>query len=78
MRSTLRYLRHSAPHGKGVNPIGDAPVPGYPIAAAIGPIVPVPLISTEPNWLETELHLHRCAPQVQYVQATLPLRSCRA
>ena len=39
MRS-LRYLRHSAPHVKGINPVGHAAVPGY--LAAIEPIVPGP------------------------------------
>ena len=57
---------------------GDATICGYPIATAIGPIVPVPMICTAPNWLGTELHLLRYAPQVQYVQATLLLGSCRA
>ncbi len=49
-----------------------------PTAAAIEPIISVPVILTEPNWLETELHLLRYAPQVQYVQAMLLLRSCSA
>ena len=53
MRSTLRYLRHSAPHVKGINPVGHATIRGYSIAAAIAPIVPVPVIGTEPNWLGT-------------------------
>ncbi len=47
-------------------------------AAAIGPIVPISVIGTAPDWLRTKLYLLRCAPQVQYVQVTLLVCSCRA
>ncbi len=40
-----------------MNPVGHAPIRGYCIATAIRPIVPVPLIGADPNWLGTELYL---------------------
>ncbi len=40
-----------------MNPVGHAPIRGYCIATAIRPIVPVPLIGADPNWLGTEQYL---------------------